>query len=591
MTGKILRADGVTELANIKSVTFTECVNSDHNLKPGCVASARIDVVCYGSQSDAPSGGESLTYYQVNNGTEVLIGVFYAEPSIPSVGTFSFTAYDAISKLDADFSSRLQSIQSSFPMTVYSLVSEACTVAGVSLGSSSWPFSTYNVSAFYADNLTCRNIIQYAAEIACKFVRCDANGDLRFGWFTHSVKDVYGFGSFLNPSSTTYPSATTYPIAGFSVGSGADGNAMAYKEDGLNYENYDVTPISGVYIVPIETEGAAYVYGTQTNPLIISGNLLTNGWGAGTMTTIAKYIYDGVLSVGTWRPAKINLFTFENPFRAGQIVDVTDVQGVSFSFPVMQYTLNESAAELTATGDETMVNQTEFAKSALANLSASIVQLNKLKVNWAEIETAVINTLQANGINADWINAGALTVLDSSNRILLKADKDTSTAQVGGLTAGYGTTTMPDGWSQTGPTLEGNTVIKSPGQLCEDENLSMGYAVATVQEANGMRFYAGDDLGSMNCVGYIENRNILNLSGGVMGFTIGSNNELYIRVPTSNDFVVECDPVYAIYQERRPLAEIGNLSNLTTTATTSLVAAINELASRIGTLEAHTYPG
>ena len=126
MTTKIIRGAGVTELAGVKSCTFTEKVHAKTNLRPGCVSAAQIDVEVFGPQNLAVAVGEELTYYQVDSeGNETLIGVFYARPSVPSKTTYKFTAYDAAAKLDVDFSERLYSIAADFPMTVYDLVSEA----------------------------------------------------------------------------------------------------------------------------------------------------------------------------------------------------------------------------------------------------------------------------------------------------------------------------------------------------------------------------------------------------------------------------------------------------------------------------------
>ena len=58
MTSKIIRADGVTELADIKSCVYAEKVNASVDLRPGCVASASIQVEAYGAQTDAPAEKE-----------------------------------------------------------------------------------------------------------------------------------------------------------------------------------------------------------------------------------------------------------------------------------------------------------------------------------------------------------------------------------------------------------------------------------------------------------------------------------------------------------------------------------------------------
>lgn len=59
-----------------------------------------------------------------------------------------------------------------------------------------------------------------------------------------------------------------------------------------------------------------------------------------------------------------------------------------------------------------------------------IVQINKMKVGWAQIDEAVVNSLRAKGINADWINTGALTVKDGSDNIIFQADVENGTAEM-----------------------------------------------------------------------------------------------------------------------------------------------------------------
>jgi len=182
-------------------------------------------------------------------------------------------------------------------------------------------------------------------------------------------------------------------------------------------------------------------------------------------------------------------------------------------------------------------------------------------------ETAVVNILAANGINADWINAGALTVTDSNGHILFKADTENNQVKVGGLLAGYGLIAdYSDFFS-----LRGDTII----------NLVDGTNAARVEYGpDEINFYLDEQLTedeATNLVGFISVGNSIHLDPGLSGFTIGSGDAVYIRVPTARDFVVESDPERGIYSMRRPLTEIGTLSSLTTSAKSSLVAAINEV--------------
>lgn len=393
MTAKIIRGDGTTDLTGIKTCTYTERVNAGQDLRPGCVASAFINVTVYGSQSTAPTAGEALKYYQVDsNGNETLIGTFYAEPSIPSRNTYAFVAYDAVSKLDADFSDWLASNQSNFPMTMYNLVSAACTVAGVTLGSSSWLYSTRNINAFYADGITCRNILEYASELSCKFVRCNSTGAVIFDWYSVNSTGI-------SPSG----SQTT----------------VAYKQDGLNYDNY-TAEVDAVSVYPVGVDSAAYTYpsGTTGNILRVTNNALLYGANSTMMTNNARTIYDGLDAIGSYRPAMIQLFPFENPFRAGDIVTVTDIQGVTFQTVIMAMTVTESVSTIESYGHDEVWNERNTAREAI-QLATAIVNIEKAKIGWAEINELFAQNITATG--SFQVNNSAYKLVQDSNGLSLQS--------------------------------------------------------------------------------------------------------------------------------------------------------------------------
>ena len=298
---KIVLSDGVTELANVKSVVFHEAVNADEDLRPGCVGSASIEVEVFNSQANAVAEGDVVYCYQIDkNDNETLLGQFVCEPKIDTKNSYSFTAYDNAQKLNADFSQWLRENQTAFPMTVYQLVSNACAVAGVTLGTSSWGLSTQSVGAFYADGITCRDILSYAAEIGCCFVRCHTDGNIYFDWYTANANTI-----------------------GPTIGA----NRYAYKQDGLTYANYTTTALARVAVHPSGEDDVAYIYPTSVtsgNTLNIKNNLLLTGADASFYNAVAQQVYTVMSSLGTYRPMTANLFAKENPFRAGDIVSVTD---------------------------------------------------------------------------------------------------------------------------------------------------------------------------------------------------------------------------------------------------------------------------
>lgn len=576
MTSKILRADGTTELTRIKSVVYTESVNAGDGLRPGCVASASIEVEVFGAQSSAPASGESLTYYQVDqNGNETLIGTFYAEPSIPTRNTYKFVAYDAVSKLDKPFSDRLTAIQNDFPMTIYDIVTEACNYAGVTLASVSWALSTQTVNAFYADGLTCRNILQYAAEIAGRFVRCKSNGQIIFDWYA------------INETNSIHPGSTQ---TGY----------IAYKQDGLTYDNYSVLSVDAVAIRPANTEGAAYIYpstfadvvatdpngdgnviltnltvtddgngnlylsvgatdtnndgnvtitqsASASNTLIIGNNLLLTDATETFYMAVAQNLYNVMSALPTYRHAEVRLFTGENPFRAGQFVSVTDIQGVSFVTPVFDMKVSAEAATLRSSGKETYDSESGSGnvQKELKNLSSNLVRLDKLKVNWADIQEAIIQYLKLYGL---------MTVYE-----------DDVAAAIGGH-IGYG----------SGPSDIGNGIAlisREPTDTWEEAPILEGSSVILIGE-KGLFFglhYWGPEIPIWIDGGIDVNQNNYRqwfklLPSGLLTncpITAGSN------ITDGNGNVLST------------VAEsVGDTSDLDTTDKSSTVNAINELAAK-----------
>ena len=438
MVNKVYRADS-TLISQIKAVNYKAAVNADEDLRPGCVSSAFITVDVFGSQSSAPSVGEALDYYFVDSGgNDVFVGTFYAEPAVRSKLSYRVTAYDAIHKLDVDYSARLADIQANFPMTLADLVTDACSVAGLSLADDQFPNYDLDINAFYVDGLTCRDILAYAAEMAGCFVRADSSGDVLFDWYATNSS------ARINPSS----------------GNSGGVDLIAYKQNGLEYEQYSITPPPCVAVRPSGSEGVAYIYpnnvasvyatdvnndgnvvlynlvavddgngnitlsgdltatesngdvvitatgsGSMDNALIVNGNILLTGADDATYLAVATRIYNAMQAIGNYRPARAELFPTENPFVLGEIIAVKDSQNVTFNMPVMSLTLSNAAAVVEATGNKTRAESNGVERS-LAQLANDVVQLNKLKVDWAEINEAIINTVEANELkSSDFVPA------------------------------------------------------------------------------------------------------------------------------------------------------------------------------------------
>ena len=212
----------------VKSLTLHTAVNSGQEFTIGSAFSDYIEAEIWADPGGSLqiTAGDALTYYRQDDaGSRTKVSVFYAEkPTRTKRNSYKITAYDTMSKLDADFSGWLRANQAQFPKTIWQLVQLACQRAGVTLASSSLPINgSYSVQAFYADDLTCRQIISWAAEAAGCYAHMNADGKLQFLTYTDKRSTVK-----ITPDGAS--------------------NSTAYYADSLSYEDYTVKAIEKVQI-------------------------------------------------------------------------------------------------------------------------------------------------------------------------------------------------------------------------------------------------------------------------------------------------------------------------------------------------------
>lgn len=240
----------------LKALTLHTAVNAGQEFTIGSAFSDYIEAEIWADPGGSLqiTAGDALTYYRQDDaGSRTKVGVFYAEkPTRTKRNSYKVTAYDTMSKLDADFSGWLHANQAQFPKTIWQLVQLACQRAGVTLASSSLPINgSYSVQAFYADDLTCRQIISWAAEAAGCYAHMNADGKLQF--LTYADK---------RSTAKITPDGAS--------------NSTAYYADSLSYEDYTVKAIEKVQIRQSDSDvGVIYPDSTTaTNTYVVQGNLI-----------------------------------------------------------------------------------------------------------------------------------------------------------------------------------------------------------------------------------------------------------------------------------------------------------------------------
>ena len=313
----------------VVSLTHRSAVNSGQELTIGsaCSDSIEAELWCEPGGSLRITEGDVITCYrQSPGGARTKIGVFLAEkPTRTKRSTYKITAYDGMSRLDADFSAWLYAHQSSFPLSLTAVVNQALALAGVHLaGGAALPDNgSYPVQAFYSDGLTCRQIVSWAAEAAACYAHMDADGKLIF------ARPASG-------STAIAPQKET--------------GAVGYFADSLSYEDYTVAAIQKVQIRQSDSDiGVIWPDDAAAlNTYAVQGNLLLTTGTEDSLKPVAQAIYNALKDI-TYTPCNVEI-PAGSGIAPGQLVQVRDVRGRTFQTLIMSAVTTGGRTTLESTG-------------------------------------------------------------------------------------------------------------------------------------------------------------------------------------------------------------------------------------------------
>ena len=317
----------------LRSLQWTHTVNAGTDLTPGsaCADSLEAELWVEPGQSPGITAGQELTLYRVEGSTRTRLGIFIAESPVRGKrNLYRLTAYDRMVNTEQDLSPWLRERQGDFPMTLDAFVQQVAEACGVPLAGTLPRNGSYAVQAFYADGLTGRQLLQWAAQAAGCFVHCNADGALEFGWYT----DARGVHSLV-------PGAETAPDLG---------TAVLYREDGLAYEDYTAAPIDKVQIRQSDSDvGVIFpAEETGTNALVLQGNLLLTARSDEALRPVARALYEAASAWPAYTPCTVSAFA-ACPVTAGEHLYVVTPGGQRLETCVMSavYTAGETRLEST----------------------------------------------------------------------------------------------------------------------------------------------------------------------------------------------------------------------------------------------------
>ncbi len=351
----------------VKSLTLHTAVNAGQEFTIGSAFSDYIEAEIWADPGGSLqiTAGDALTYYRQDDaGNRTKVGVFYAEkPTRTKRNSYKVTAYDTMSKLDADFSGWLHANQAQFPKTIWQLAQLACQRAGVTLASSSLPINgSYSVQAFYADDLTCRQIISWAAEAAGCYAHMNADGKLQFLTYTDKRSTAK-----ITPDGAS--------------------NSTAYYADSLSYEDYTVKAIEKVQIRQSDSDvGVIYPDSTTaTNTYAVQGNLLLTTGTEANLKSVVQNLYN-VLKNVTYTPCKVSVPS-SSGLACGQIVHVKDARGREFDTYLMSATISSGKASFESVGSASRESSSAVNSQSYKNLTGKMLEI-KTSVDGLEVKAS-----------------------------------------------------------------------------------------------------------------------------------------------------------------------------------------------------------
>lgn len=277
---------------------------------------------------------------QLPDGTieKIRKGLFTVDEPTYNGSLITLYCLDEMHKLDRPYTdSKLV-----YPATLGEIVRDACSGCDVTLLTTTFNNSSYQIQNRPDDeSLTFRQVVSWAAQIACCWARCDSYGRLRLDWYDQSVFEIRdGLDGGVFDESTPYATGDSAKGGTFKPWTTGDNySGGTFKEltgyhhihsmSSMNLCTDDVV-ITGVQVTEsfeeTDTEKVqSSLYGSAGYVLAIEGNDFVE---AGTAATVASMIGKQVVGL---RFRTYDISALNDPsIEAGDAVYITDRKNRSY---------------------------------------------------------------------------------------------------------------------------------------------------------------------------------------------------------------------------------------------------------------------
>ena len=331
----------------IKSLTYTESVNSAQDVVPGavCAGMLQAELITPGG-SLLPGAGEEIAWYRVDEtGKRSLQGYFLLEkPERASANCLRMTGYDRVVKLDKDLTAWLGGL-TAWPYAMEEFARLVCAQCGVELVEQAIPNGDFSIQKFTGEGITGRQILSWVGQIAGRFCRATREGKLEFAWYT--------------PGTITLGPDDSY--------------GSYYYQGSLKFQDYATQVIQKVQIRQNQADVGTVYPDTEGNTYMIEANPMLAALDGQTLLPVAKSIYE-LLEAVSYTPCVVTI-PGDAPVSAGEILSITDVNGKCFTCYVMKRTLSGFRQTLECTGNRRRDDTTAMNSGSFQSLSGKVLNL------------------------------------------------------------------------------------------------------------------------------------------------------------------------------------------------------------------------
>lgn len=310
-------SSGADAVNAIQSVKLTQSVNNTQELTLGSVCAAMLEATIFAPQLQLQAGMEVTVYKN-----DTCLGIFVLEkPKRTGTNILTITAYDRVSRLDQVLDHWLAGLVD-WPYSMEKFAWMVCAQCGVELAESPIPNGNLPIHAFSAKGITGRQLMSWICQLAGRFCRANAQGQLELGWYGEN-------------------SVTVGPDSSFE---------LCYFARGLTYEDYQVQPIEKVQLRKTAQDvGAIWPdISEPVNTYVITANALLSQ--ADAAKAVAQSLFEQLRQV-SYTPCTLTVpATLQ--VRAGDILQVTTTQNQTLTMYVMRHTLSGQRSRLECTGSQ-----------------------------------------------------------------------------------------------------------------------------------------------------------------------------------------------------------------------------------------------